>query len=152
LTDPRTLASPQHERREGSVKRFIVAVTAGVVVFGAAWGMAASLGGINASQLGSDQADVSACDSNGVNVAWGAGWDPVDQRYEVSAVNVTGISSACHESIYELKLTDSSGAAVFEGVGYLNEANPLYFGSDLTVQVSPGVPASSVTGVHLLIH
>lgn len=134
------------------MKRFIIAVTAGVVVFGAAWGMAASLGGMDARSLSADAAAVSSCDSTGVYVSWNWDWDATDKRYEVSAVDFTNLSATCVGKGFLATLADSSGAVVAQRDGLI-QTNVTYFPATETLHVEvSGVPAASVDHVALAIY
>ena len=64
-------------------------------VFSAVYGMAAGLGGITSSSLGADDVAVASCDSDGVSSGYTTAWDATDERYEVTAVTVSGVSNTC---------------------------------------------------------
>jgi hypothetical protein len=53
------------------MKRIIVALMVGGMVFGTVFAVAASLGGITSPSLGADSAAVTSCDDSGVSVEWG---------------------------------------------------------------------------------
>lgn len=128
-------------------RRFVVSVLAGLVVFTAVFAMAASLGGITSGGVGADSTTVAACDSNGVTAAYTVGWDVTDERYEVSAVTVGGVSDTCDGLTLSVSLTDSTGAQIGTGTLTLPTSAATSFG------VSLGTPASAsaTTGIHIAI-
>ena len=82
------------------MKRILVALVVGGTLFAAVLGFAASLGPIDADQLGAGDALVTACDTDGVQVAWRTQvQDNADvhghKGFQVIAVEISGIDALC---------------------------------------------------------
>ena len=125
------------------ILRLLVVIT----VFGAVYAAAASLGGINSGRLGADDATVASCDTDGVSTSYTSGWDASDRRYEVSAVNVSGIDNSCDGESMSVTLTDGSGSI---GAGTLTIPTDAA-STSATVTLGTQPAASAVTGVHVSI-
>lgn len=128
-------------------KRFLIAVLAGLAVFGVVFAMAASLGGITSDKVGADNTAVAACDTDGVATSYAVAWDATDKRYEISSVTVSGVADACDGQTLSVSLTDSSGAQIGSGSLALPSSAATSFAVLLTTQPS----ASATTGVHVAI-
>ena len=128
-------------------KRFSIAVLAGLLVFAAVFAMAATLGGITTSAVGSDDAVVAACDANGVSVSYATGWDTGDNRYEVTSVTVGGVADACDGQTLSVSLTNTSGAQI--GTGSTTIPSSAATSHSVTMSTAPS--AELVSGVHVLI-
>lgn len=76
-------------------KRTVIAVVAAVAAFGAVSASAASLGNLNVKSLGASTDVVASCDSDGVAVAYTTAYAAGAKEYQVSAVNLSGIATAC---------------------------------------------------------
>ena len=129
-------------------RRMIAAVLAGLMVFGAVFAMAASLGGITSGSVGADDAVVASCDTDGVTTNYASSWDPTDERYEVTSVTVGGINNNCDAKTLSVSLTDSSGAQIGSG-SVTVPTNAL--ATDATVTLSSAASAELTTGVHVAI-
>ncbi len=124
------------------MKRFIVALLVGGMVFGVVFGAAAALDvTANALQAGSDE--VLICDTGGVKVTYQDGWSgsPVND-FTITAVVVSGIDSACDGLLLEVVLTDQNGNWLASGAVTIP-----------TSVVPMGTPplASAVYDVHVII-
>ena len=90
------IGRPSYTEQESlAVKRTLIAVFAGLIVFAGVFAMAASLGGITSNDVGADNTTVASCDTNGVTTSYATGWDATDKRYEITSVTVGGVNDAC---------------------------------------------------------
>jgi hypothetical protein len=130
------------------MRRTIYALSAAVVVSGAVFAMAASLGGITSNSLGADSAAVATCDSDGVSTSYTTAYDATDGRYEVTAVTVSGIDNVCDGKPIAVTLTNGAGASVGSG----STTVPVDVGATaVTVTLSAAAAASGSANVHVLI-
>lgn len=126
------------------IRRGSIAVLGGIAVAGTVGAAAASLGGLSSSSLGSDDAIVASCDSDGIVVAYTTAWDATDQRYEVSAVSFSSVAAACNGLAYSATLSNGSTAlATASGTVSLTSGA-------FSAAVS-GVAATAVVGTSLVI-
>ncbi len=123
------------------MKRLMVALLVGGMVFGAAFGAAAALNvQANFLQAGSDQ--VLICDQDGVQVTYRDGFTNTVQDFVITDVVVSGINSACDGLLLEVVLTAQNGNFLASGSVTIP-----------TSVVPMGVPplASAVYDVHVII-
>jgi hypothetical protein len=127
------------------MKRTLIAMIAGLVVFGGTFAFAASLGTVTTGTVGASGAVVASCDTDGVTTSYGSPtWSATNKRYEVSTVNVTSINAACNGDTIKVTLKDTTGASLGEATGSVAAgAASLSFAS--------GVSALSVVGVDVVI-
>jgi hypothetical protein len=134
------------------MKRLIVALVVGGMLFAAAWAAAAGLiVDVGALQAGSD--DVLTCDHDpaGVQIYFrgGAGpgiaWDETLNDFIVTDVVVGGIDSSCDGLGLKVVLTDINGDGIASG------SVPSIVSSPNPVVPVDHVPASAVYDVHVLI-
>lgn len=137
------------ERSKSKRKRLILAVLVGAAVFTVAFGMAASLGGISASDLGADAAVVASCDTDGVSVSYTTTYSAAGTAgYKVADVTVGGINNACDGQDISVNLTGAGNASLQE----VSSSVPTDAGStSLTLSFGSSTLAESVTGVHIVI-
>ena len=127
------------------MKRTLIAVLAGVAVFGGTFAFAASLGTITTGSVGASAAVVASCDTDGITTSYSSpAWSASNKRYEVSSVNVTSINTACNGSTIKVTLKDSAGVQ-------LGEASGTVAAGAASLTLSGGVAASSVSGVDVVI-
>jgi anti-sigma-K factor RskA len=130
------------------MRRTIYALSAAVVVSGAVFAMAASLGGITSDNLGADSAAVATCDNTGVSTSYTTAYDATDGRYEVTAVTVSGIDNACDGKAIAVTLTNGAGASVGSG----STTVPTDVGATaVTVTLSSAASAEDAANAHVLI-
>ena len=129
------------------MKRILIAITVGLVVFAGTFAMASSLGGVTSSRVGADNTAVASCDTDGVATAYATGWDATDKRYEVTSVTVSSVNDACDGQTLSVTLTDSTGAQI--GSGTL--AIPTSVATSHTVALGAAASAKLTEGVHVLI-
>jgi hypothetical protein len=124
-------------------KRAVLAVLVGVIAFGLAIASAASLGGINADQLGADETVVASCDTDGVDIAYATSYDVTAGAYVVDSVTVSAIAAACFGQDVSVTLTD--------GIAALDNGTVVVPGTSATINLAGTPLASVVTGVAVLI-
>ncbi len=129
-------------------RRTIAGVLGAVMVFGAVFASAASLGGITSGNVGADNAAVASCDTDGVTTNYASSWDATDKRYEVTSVTVGGINNNCDARTLSVSLTDSTGAQIGSG-SVTVPTNAL--ATDATVTLSTAASAQATQGVHVAI-
>jgi len=127
------------------MKRILVAVAAGLMVFGGTLAFAGSLGGVTTGAVGDSATVVASCDTDGVTAAFGApSWDATNKRYGISTLNVTNINTACNSDAIKVTLKDVTGTA-------LGEATGTVAAGAASLTYSPSVSASSVAGIDVVI-
>jgi hypothetical protein len=118
------------------MRRIAVALLVAGVVFGAVYGLAASLG-VSSKSLGAGNSAVAACQSGTLTASY--------------VVTVTGLDTTsptnCASKAFRITLTNSSNASLGEVTG-TTPASGTSFTADFS---SSNVLASNVTGVHLVI-
>ena len=129
------------------MKRTLIAVTAGLVVFASVFAMAASLGGITGSTVGADNTTVASCDTDGVTTSYATSWDATDKRYEVTTVTVAAVNDACDGKSLSVSLTDTTGAQI--GTGTLAIPTSAAISHAVTMTTAPS--AALTLGVHVVI-
>jgi hypothetical protein len=88
------------------VRRRLIALTIAVLAFALIAASAASLGGINSTDLGADTTVVTSCDTDGVDVQYRWRWH--HERYELRRVIVTGIADACLGQQISMTISDGT--------------------------------------------
>ena len=127
-------------------KRMLLAVTAGTASAGAAFAMAATLGGITTNNLGADTSVVSSCDSNGVEIDYTTAFDAANAVQEVTAVVVTNIDAGCSGQLIDVGLTNAAGSSSANAVqGTLDGSG------SITLTVTGGFAAEDVDHVAVVI-
>ena len=129
------------------MKRTLIAVTAGLVVFASVFAMAATLGGITGSTVGADNTAVGSCDTDGVTTSYATSWDATDKRYEVTTVTVAAVNDACDGKSMSVSLTDTTGAQI--GTGTLAIPSSVATSHAVTMTTAPS--AALTLGVHVVI-
>lgn len=145
------LSSPVRRKVEARVKKLLVALAVGVAVFAAAYASAATLGGLNSDDLGSDDDVVASCDTTGgVVTAYQTSYSAAEQTYVVDSVVVSSIDAACANQKIKVTLTDDASTPVVLGSG-----GPTTVTSPSTTVSITGVGhpvhADEVYGLHILI-
>ena len=124
------------------MKRLVVALMVGGVLFAGAVGLAASLD-VQPANLGAGGADVVSCDDE-VQVWWNWEWSNSAQGYVIQHANVGGINDACNGKAITVTLT-KNGNWLAQNSGTVSAGA---FSADFT---PVGPLASDVTDVHVLI-
>lgn len=131
-------------------RRAIAASVAGVLAFATVLASAASLGGINSSNLGADDNTVSSCDTNGVTSSYSSVYNLTGSAgIKVDDVTIGGIADACDGQTMIVTLTGAGGASL----GSVTQTVPNVASTFTNVVdvVSENVLAESVTGIHVVI-
>jgi hypothetical protein len=120
-----------------------LAVLAGVGVAGLVGAAAASLD-LTSSSLGADANVVASCDTDGIDVNWGTGFNSLAQRFDLQSVELTGVAAACDGLDLEIVITDAADAtiATFSGSATSTTTNAL---------LSSPVDAEAVEGIAVVI-
>jgi hypothetical protein len=132
------------------MRRLLIALAAAPVLAGATYGAAATLGGLQADQLGADDAQVESCDTNSVNASFET--ELLDNRWKVPTVTVSGIADLCIGQTLELFLTQggtaiagtTASAVIADDVASVDD-NP----TNLTITTPP--LAEDVDDIHIVI-
>ncbi len=128
-------------------KRFLLAITSGLVVFTSAFAFAASLGTITTDTVGASNAAVGSCDTDGVSTSYASSWSATNKRYDVTQVTVRGVADTCDGLTMKVSATGASDAHLGEGTLVIPTSNAV----DHTVTLATPVSAAALTGVHVII-
>ncbi len=90
------------------MKRLIVALLVGGMVFGVVFGAAAALN-VDANPLQSGGDTDLVCDDSGIQVHWNIQWSNSAGDYVVHEVNISGVDEACNGALIVVTLTDING-------------------------------------------
>jgi hypothetical protein len=130
--------------------RILVGLVAGVMVFGAVFAVAASLG-VTSSTLGAGGSSVTSCDTDGVTAGYGDAYDSTLPGYKVTTVTITGINGTnCNGKTIKVTLTGSGNAALAERTDTLDSTSSKAL--DFSTGAGAPVSASSVTGIQAVIN
>jgi hypothetical protein len=134
------------------MKRIMFALLIGGVIFGAVFGLAASLG-VNSATLGAGNTSVAACQAGTLTASYATSYQSTIPGYRVGVVTVSGLDTAsptnCGNKAYWVTLTGPSGAgASLAEVTGTTPGSGTSFTADFS---SSNVPAASVTGVHITV-
>ena len=91
----------------GRMKRLLVALLVGAVVFSAVYGFAASLS-VGSSSLGAGTSAVAACQSGTLTASYAVTYDSSIPAYKVGVVTVSGLDTSpghCATKSYKVTLT-----------------------------------------------
>lgn len=130
-------------------KRKTLAVLAAVAAFAAVSASAASLGGLTSKNLGADANVVASCDTDGVDVAYTTSYVPAAQEFQVSAVQLSNVNSACNGQTANVVLSDSSGTQI--GAGTVTLSGLVGTTGTQTVTLTTNASAKAVKGVAVVI-
>jgi hypothetical protein len=136
-----------------SNKRLVIGLAVGVAVFAATFGMAASLGGLTADDLGAEDAIVASCENvvttdAAPNVTYTTAYNTTGTAgYKVATVVIEELDDACDGSAISVTLAGASGASLLEFSGVV----PTDVSTTVTLNVADTALAESVQGVHVLV-
>jgi hypothetical protein len=128
------------------MKRALVALGVGSVIFASVYGLAASLN-VSSGSLGAGNASVAACQSATLTSSYATAYSSSTPGYNVGVVTVSNLQSTCYGKAFKVTLVNSSNTSLGEITGTLPSTGSS-FTADFT---SANVSAASVTGVHVLI-
>lgn len=86
------------------LRRKMLAVLAGLLVFGLVSAAAATLGGLTVQSLGAESEVVASCDNDGIAVDWGITLQGVE--YVVDSVELSDVAAACDGLNVEVTIFD----------------------------------------------
>jgi hypothetical protein len=127
-------------------KRLLIALAVGTAVFAGAYAMAASLS-VSSTRLGSGNAVITSCDTDGVNSTYTVSYNATGTAgYKIDTAEISGVAAACNGGSMKITLTGAANAALAERTQVVSTA------SNYSVNfATSGVLASDVTGVHVTI-
>lgn len=132
------------------MRRFVTAILIGGTIFGAVFGLAASLG-VSSKTLGAGNASVVACQAGTLTASFATSYDSTIPGYKVGVVTVNGLDTTsgtnCASKAFRILLTNSSNASLGEVTG-TTPASGTSFTADFT---SSNSLAANVAGVHVVI-
>jgi hypothetical protein len=127
-------------------RRAVVALLVGGVIFGAIYGLAASLG-VSSSSLGSGNSSVAACQAGTLTASYATSYDSSIPGYKVGVATVSGLASTCYSKSFRITLINGSNTSLGEVTG-TTPSSGSSFTADFT---SSNVSAASVSGVHVVV-
>ena len=127
------------------MKRVLGAIIAGLMTFGAVFGLAASLN-LTSDSLGAGTAVVAACQAGALNATYTSTYSSSLPGYTTGTVTVTGLAATCYSKAYKVTLSGAGNASLGEAIG----TTPA-IGTSFAATFAPAVGASLVTGVNLVI-
>ena len=127
-------------------KRLLIALTVGSAVFAGAYAMAASLP-VSSTRLGSGNAVVPSCDTDGVTTNYTVSYTATGTAgYKIDTADISGVAATCNGATMKVTLTGASNTALAERTQVI--AAPSSYSLNFS---AAGVPAADVTGVHVTI-
>lgn len=128
-------------------RKSALVVLASISIAGLAGASAASFGGVTSGSIGSDSAIVAACDTDGMNVSYTTSFNTTAQRYDITAVNFSGVNPACNGKNATVTLTNNT-----TGVLNTTNANPIAVpGTSFSVTLGSAVDAAALDNLSLVI-
>jgi hypothetical protein len=127
------------------MKRVLVAIIAGMITFGAVFGLAASLN-LTSDSLGAGTAVVASCQGATLNAAYTSTYSAAAPGYTVGTVTVTGLAATCYSKPYKITLSGAANASLGEATG----TTPAV-GTSFAATFAPAVAGASVTGISVVI-
>lgn len=135
--------------------RLIAGLLLGATVFAAVFGMAASLGGIDADKLGADDQVIAACDTTGgIASSYTVAYTTTGTAgYKVGDVTISKIDDSCNGGKMSITLTGASSAKLAEKTVpvAVNSTAVTPDTSDTVSFSDTNTLAESVTGIHVVI-
>jgi hypothetical protein len=128
-----------------TMKRLLSVIAAGVIAFGAVYGLAASLN-LTSDSLGAGTVTVAACQATTLNATYASTYSATTPGYTVGTVTVTGLAATCYSKPYKITLSTTAGASLGEATGTTPAS-----GTSFSATFSPAVSAASVTGISVVI-
>lgn len=97
------------------MRKKVLAVVLAVLVFSLIAASAASLGGINTSEVGADATFVGSCDTDGVDAVFGDPTVDASGRYVVASVTISDIDANCLGQRLSVDVTDAGLVSLGSG-------------------------------------
>lgn len=127
-------------------KRAAIALLAGVSIAGIAGASAATLGTLTSTSLGSGDSVVAACDTDGMGITYTTAYSALAQRYQVTAVNFSGVNPACTTKAASLSLRNGTTELQTTSVASITVA-----ATSFSITLGTAVEAALVNGTSLII-
>jgi hypothetical protein len=127
------------------MKRLLLAVLFGTLVYTIALASAATIGTVTDSGMGAGNTVVASCDTDGVNTAYTTAYSSSTPGYNVTAVSVTSINTACNGKAISVTVAKSDGSTPATGTGSVAS------GAANNIAVTPAIPASNAGQVYVVI-
>jgi hypothetical protein len=125
------------------LRKRLLAILAGVIVFALVIGSAASLGGLGGTDLGADFEAVGSCDSSGINIVYVTG--PSATGFVVTDVTLSSVDAACDTQGVKVELHDTSDATIGTGSATADASG------SVTVDIAEDPLAENVEGIAVVI-
>lgn len=129
-------------------RRYLMLLVLGGLLVGGVTAFAASLGTVTTDPLGSGDAVVASCDTDGVHVGFAPG-NVTNGKWRIHSVMVSGVAPACAGSSIDVILT-KDGNRIAYGQGIANATTTTYM-----IAVNDGFggqpSAEDINDVHVLI-
>jgi hypothetical protein len=107
---------------------------------------AATLGGLTSTKVGSGQAAIAPCDTDGFTPTY------TTSGGSITSVTVSGIADPrCEGTILKLTVVDSSGTSIASGGPQTIPTDGDTIDNSMTVSVNPQPAAASAAGVHISV-
>ncbi len=127
-------------------KRTAIALLGGVSIAGIAGASAATLGTLTSTSLGSGDSVVAACDTDGMGITYSTAYSASAQKYQVTAVNFTGVNPACNAKVASVTLRNGTTELQTTSVPSITVAS-----TSFSITLGTAVEASLVNGTSLII-
>lgn len=128
------------------LRRLTVALLISTAIFGAVYGLAASLG-VSTKTLGAGTSSVAACQSGTLTSSYATAYSSTTGGYDVGVVTVSGLQSGCFGMSYRIDLTGTSSSSLAELTG-TTPSSGTTFTADFTAS---NILAANVTGIAVVI-
>jgi hypothetical protein len=117
---------------------------------------ASTLGGLTTQTLGAETSVLAGCDTNGIDIAYETAYDETSQAYQVTAVRLLGVNTACVGQLASVTLDDDGtvvGALTDEAeqVVALSTIDSTGTLDDFQIDLTTPVGADLVTNIALVI-
>ena len=135
------------------MKRYLAALAIGGAVFGTVLASAASLGTITDGTLGEADGVVAACqDADTITADYNVAWDATSKRYEVTDVQLNGLTAACDGKAVKVALLDANDASVANNgeAGVIAQASGIQ--TIAVTGASDRASAEEVEGIRVVIY
>jgi hypothetical protein len=127
------------------MKRLLIALGIGAMLFGGIYGLAASLN-VTSTTLGAGTATVAACQTTGsISTAYAPAYSSTIPGYDAVSVTLSGIHANCDTKSYKVRLTDAANAPLG------SEATGTITGTTASLTFT-GVSAASVEKIFVTIY
>ena len=127
-------------------KKAAIALLAGIAIAGIAGASAATLGTLTSTSLGSGDSVVAACDTDGIGISYTTAYSASAQKYQVSAVNFSGVNPACTTKAASVSLRNGTTELQTTSVGSITVAT-----TSFSITLGTPVEAALVNGTSLII-